>query len=100
MINQSTLVIKIDSESIKKRKLIENLNVKNYIFDISNLDESQQIKIKEKLTIFGSMVINNGYSFVIVSRYLKMLDYNVVPTVQEAHDIIELEEIERDLLKN
>ena len=29
-----------------------------------------------------------------------MIDFNIVPTVEEAYDIIELEEIERDLLKN
>jgi hypothetical protein len=29
-----------------------------------------------------------------------MIGFNIVPTQEEAYDIIELEEIERDLLKN
>ena len=44
---------------------------------------------------------NNNHSFVIVTSKLDIDDIPdemvVVPTLQEAHDIIEMEEIERDL---
>lgn len=44
---------------------------------------------------------NNKQSFVIVSNKIDLDDVPdeivVVPTIQEAHDIIEMEEMERDL---
>ena len=36
-------------------------------------------------------------SFVIVSDYIFDETLNIVPTLQEAFDVIELEEIEREL---
>ena len=75
-------------------------SLSNYIFDISTLDKKSQDLIKEKLITFGKLLIKNNCSFAIVSNYLNMIDFNIVPTVEEAYDIIELEEIERDLLKN
>ena len=40
----------------------------------------------------------NKKSLVIVSSDLSCDQVNVVPTLSEAYDVIELEEIERDLL--
>ena len=70
------------------------------IIDISNLK-----KVTNKdLSVFSDLIKvskKNKKSFVIV---LTDFDFNkanskinIVPTIQEAHDIIEMEEIERDL---
>ena len=100
MKTKKTQLIKITSDSFKENILGVDDSLSNYIFDISTLDKKSQDLIKEKLITFGKLLIKNNCSFVIVSNYLNMIDFNIVPTVEEAYDIIELEEIERDLLKN
>ena len=100
METKKTQLIKITSDSFKENILAVDDSLSNYIFDISTLDKKSQDLIKEKLITFGKLLIKNNYSFAIVSNYLNMIDFNIVPTVEEAYDIIELEEIERDLLKN
>ena len=77
-----------------------NFKVHNLVLDIS---EDQNVTLQNVMAFLG---LSNKHkkakkSFVIV---VKDFDFNevpdemnVVPTVQEAHDIIEMEEIERDL---
>ena len=77
-----------------------NIKDKNIILDIS---AQENIDVKEIL--FFSPVIKkqkkNKKSFVIVSDLIEMNDLVedifITPTVQEAKDVIEFEEIERDL---
>ena len=97
---KKTQLIKITSDSVKKNVLTINDSNSNYIFDINTLDNESQNLIKEKLIKFGKILIKNNCSFVIVSNHLNMIDFNIVPTLEEAYDLIELEEIERDLMKN
>jgi len=97
---KKTQLIKITSDSSKKNVLTINDSNSNYIFDITTLDNESQNLIKEKLIKFGKILIKNNCSFVIVSNHLNMIDFNIVPTLDEAYDLIELEEIERDLMKN
>ena len=100
MKTKKTQLIKITSDFVKENFLAVDDSHSNYIFDISTLDKKSQNLIKEKLITFGKLLIENNCSFVIVSNHLNMIDVNIVPTQVEAYDIIELEEIERDLLKN
>ena len=100
MKTKKTQLIKITSDFVKENFLAIDDSQSNYIFDISTLDKKSQNLIKEKLIKFGKILIKNNCSFVIVSNHLNMIDFNIVPTQEEAYDIIELEEIERDLLKN
>ena len=77
-----------------------DLKTSNLVLDISNY---RSLKPKD-LNIFLSyakILKTNNKSFVIV---IDNFDFtkastkiNIVPTLQEAYDIIELEEIERDL---
>ena len=100
MKTKKTKLIKITSDYVKEKiSYTEDSNM-NYIFDISTLEKKSQKLIKEKLINFGKLVIKNNCSFAIVSNHLNMIDFNVVPTLEEAYDLIELEEIEKDLLKN
>lgn len=78
----------------------ESYQNQNIIIDISNL---KGLKNKD-LTVFLDFIKmskKNKKSFVVV---ISDFDFNkatakinIVPTIQEAHDIIEMEEIERDL---
>lgn len=59
---------------------------------------------KEDLSLFLSVAKSkkeNGTSFVIISRSVNVDDFpdtfNIVPTIEEAEDIIEMEAIEREL---
>ena len=95
-----------------------NSNIK--IFDIKNKDEFllnfKSIKrnttyniiislnfndfdnIIERLFELSNLSTQNNKSFVIVNSIFHNENLCVAPTVKEAHDIIEIEEIERDLL--
>ena len=53
--------------------------------------------IKNNLVIFGKSIYENKGSFVIVCPHSFDEELNIVPTVQEAFDLIEMEEIERQL---
>ena len=95
-----------------------NSNIK--IFDIKNKDEFilnfKSIKrnttfniiitlnfndfdnITERLFELSNLSSQNNKSFVLVNSIFHNENICVAPTVREAHDIIEIEEIERDLL--
>ena len=95
-----------------------NSNIK--IFDIKNKDEFllnfKSIKrnttfniiitlnfndfdnITERLFELSNLSSQNNKSFVLVSSIFHNENICVALTVREAHDIIEIEEIERDLL--
>ena len=94
-------------DSQNKLKFVEEFN-KNYtnfqhvniIIDFSN---SNNNKLEEILLLYGESGNhkNNNKSFVVVCSNIDIEripdDLIVVPTLQEAIDVIEIEEIERDL---
>ncbi len=103
-ITEKATIIK-DFDSDLDKLLIELINQKNLenhniILDISNY---KTLKPKD-LNLFFSFAKShkkNKQSFVI---FIKDFDFNkasekinIVPTIQEAFDVIEMEEIERDL---
>ena len=53
--------------------------------------------IKDNLIKFGESIYKRKGSFVVVSQISFDDDLNIVPTMQEALDFIEMEEIERQL---
>ena len=82
--------------SISHKKL-EN---KHLIIQIS---QNLNINIKEISLLLSLSDIHksNGTSFVVVCSGIDIdalpEDFNIVPTLQEAEDVLEMEEIERDL---
>lgn len=80
-----------------EHKSFEKLNL---IIDIS-LHKDLKVKDINDFLLLSNLNKKNKKSFVIVAENIdfnKVSDkINVVPTVQEAHDIIEMDEIERDL---
>lgn len=72
----------------------------NLIIVLTALENIQETVISEFLQI-SNMHRDNKHSFVIVSNKVNLEkiseDLVVVPTQQEAFDIVEMEEMERDL---
>ena len=69
----------------------------NFIADFSTVDIDSLKSIKNNLTKFGVSVSKNKGTFVVVSNYSFDETLNIVPTLQEAQDFIEMEEIERQV---
>ncbi|RZP08225.1 MAG: hypothetical protein EVA39_04755 [Flavobacteriales bacterium] len=99
--SQNTLLFKINNRNNyinSSNEIKSNINIKNIIIDLNefNFDE-----IFDDLNNLFTESKNNNRSFVIIksdyrSEY-QSLKMNIVPSLKEAIDIIEIEEIERDL---
>ena len=99
--SKNTLLFKINNRNNyinSSNEIKSNINIKNIIIDLNefNFDE-----IFDDLNNLFTDSKNNNRSFVIIksdyrSEY-QSLKMNIVPSLQEAIDIIEIEEIERDL---
>ena len=99
--SQNTLLFKINNRNNyinSSNEIKSNINIKNIIIDLNefNFDE-----IFDDLNNLFTESKNNNRSFVIIkSDYrsdYQSIKMNIVPSLQEAIDIIEIEEIERDL---
>ena len=82
-------------EEIKKRELSEHL-----ILDLSTTKiTSKEI---ESFKEFSELKRENNSSFVVIALNIDIdsipEEINVVPTIQEAIDVLELDAIERDLM--
>jgi len=96
IINGHTLVF-----TLSRKNPLENITitdgVNNVIADFYAVDIDTLNTIKNNLTKFGASVSENKGTFVVVSNYSFDENLNIVPTLQEAQDFIEMEEIERQL---
>ena len=85
--------------SSELNQLLEKLLFNDFNFNIIiNLDNLNDISSLTKIYNLLDLLKKNKKSLVVVSSDLIDKQVNVVPTISEAYDIIELEEIERDLL--
>ena len=85
--------------SSELNQLIEKLLASDFNYNIIiNLDNLNDINLLIKIYNLLDLLKKNKKSLVVVSSDLIDKKVNVVPTLSEAYDIIELEEIERDLL--
>ena len=91
--NSSINILEFSKELIEKYPIFKNDNL---IIDFST---NFNIELDEIL-LFSQLAMdhkNNNKSLVIVCNGLDIDEIIVVPTLKEAEDVIELEEIERDL---
>lgn len=96
-IERDCLIVKL-SENTDDLSFIETLfndNSKHLILDLHDIIELNSNDLL-KFTTFGKNIVKNN-SFVIVSNLPPQEEYMVVPSIQEALDIIEMEDIERQL---
>ena len=87
------LVVNIENkyEDIKGDNIIINLfSVKE--INESGINDFLDLSKKHKATKKSFVIVTSKISYDVAPEEL-----SIVPTIQEAHDIIEMEEIERDL---
>ena len=96
LVNGNTLVFKVSEKGE-----IENLKIDgeivNFIADMTNVNVEVIKLIKNNLIKFGRSIYAKKGSFVVVSKISFEENLNIVPTMQEAFDFVEMEEIERQL---
>ena len=92
----STLVFKLGENNN-----FDNLNItseiKNFIADLSGVSSVVAESIKDKFSTFEDSISKLNGSFVIVCDFSFDDNLTIVPTLQEAYDYIEMEEMERQL---
>ena len=91
------LIVKL-SQNTDDLTFIETLfngNSKHLILDLQDIMELNSTDLL-KFTTFGKNIVKNN-SFVMISNLPPQEEYMVVPSIQEALDIIEMEDIERQL---
>ena len=96
MMNNNTLVFRL-SDKNDFSKLNINKEVKNFIADLSDITSDVYELLIDKFITFGKITYANKGSFVIVSKISFSDELNIVPSIQEAYDFIDMEEIERQL---
>ena len=96
LVNGNTLVFKV-SEQGEIGELNITGDVTNFIADMSGVTSEVIEIIKNNLITFGQSIDPKKGSFVVVSAHQFDENLNIVPTMQEAFDYIEMEEIERQL---
>ena len=98
LITQETLEIKDLRKRIKEE--YSNFSENNIIVNITSIETVTIEDILEFLDISNTHR-GNKHSFVIICNKIDIDDVPdelvIVPTLQEAYDIIEMEEMERDL---
>jgi len=96
IINGHTLIFTLSGNNPLENITITD-TISNFIADFSDVEIDTLNTIKNNLIKFGNAVSKNKGTFVVVSRYSFDEILNTVPTLQEAQDFIEIEEIERQL---
>ena len=96
LVNGNTLVFKV-SEKGEIGKLNITGDLTNFVADMSDVTAEVIKIIKNNLITFGQSIDSKKGSFVVVSTHQFDENLNIVPTMQEAFDYIEMEEIERQL---
>ena len=93
---ESTLVFKLrENNNFDDLKITSE--IKNFIADLSGVSLVVADSIKEKFITFDASISKMKGSFVIVCDFSFDDNLIIVPTLQEAYDYIEMEEIERQL---
>ena len=95
-IQQSTLVFKLSKDS-NFSDLNVTSDIKHFIADLNGVSVDIASSITNKFITFGKSISNMNGSFVIVCDFSFDDRLTIVPTLKEAYDYIEMEEMERQL---
>ena len=71
--------------------------IKHFIADLRGVTPDLAENIKNKFIIFANSISKMNGSFVIVCEFSFEEELTIVPTLQEAYDYIEMDEMERQL---
>ena len=95
-IQESTLVFKLSQENSFLDLRITS-EKKHFIADLRGVSIKIIERVTNKFITFGESISATKGSFVIVCEFSFDDTLIIVPTLQEAYDYIEMEEIERQL---
>jgi len=94
---EKTTIIEFVQGLEKKYNSIKNDNIIVDLFSLKDLS----VRDLQEFLLVSNQHKAQGHSFVIVTEKISYEDAHdditIVPTLQEAYDIVEMEEIERDL---
>ena len=71
--------------------------IKHFIADLRGVNPELAENIKNKFIIFANSISKMNGSFVIVCEFSFDEELTIVPTLLEAYDYIEMDEMERQL---
>ena len=95
-IQDKILVFKLgENDNFSDLDITSDIN--HFIADLSGISIDVIEGIKNKFITFGESISSLHGSFVIVSEFSFDNSLIIVPTLQEAYDYIEMEEIARQL---
>ena len=95
-ITESTLVFKLGVDN-NLSDLKITTEIKHFIADLRGVSVEVAENIKNKFITFADSVSAMNGSFVIVCEFSFEDDLTIVPTLQEAYDYIEMDEMARQL---
>tara|TARA_B000000475_G_C15593608_1_gene281691 strand:- start:101 stop:394 length:294 start_codon:yes stop_codon:yes gene_type:complete len=95
-IQQKTLVFKLGQNN-NITDIDFNSEIKYFIADLRGVSIEVAESVTNKFITFGKSISTINGSFVVVCEFSFNETLTIVPTLQEAYDYIEMEEIERQL---
>jgi hypothetical protein len=95
-LQETTLVFKLgEDNNLSDLKITSE--IKHFIADLRGVTPELAENIKNKFIIFANSISKMNGSFVIVCEFSFEEGLTIVPTLQEAYDYIEMDEMERQL---
>jgi hypothetical protein len=95
-LQETTLVFKLgEDNNLSDLKI--TAEIKHFIADLRGVTPKVAENIKDKFIIFANSISKMNGSFVIVCEFSFDEELTIVPTLQEAYDYIEMDEMERQL---
>jgi len=95
-LQETTLVFKLGVDNNLSDLKITN-QIKHFIADLRGVTPDLAENIKDKFIIFANSISKMNGSFIIVCEFSFDDELTIVPTLQEAYDYIEMDEMERQL---
>jgi hypothetical protein len=95
-LQETTLVFKLGEDNNFSDLKITS-EIKHFIADLRGLTPDLAENIKDKFIIFANSISKMNGSFVIVCEFSFDDELTIVPTLLEAYDYIEMDEMERQL---
>ena len=95
-LQETTLVFKLgEDNNLSDLKITSQ--IKHFIADLRGVTPDLAENIKNKFIIFANSISKMNGSFVIVCEFSFEEELTIVPTLQEAYDYIEMDDMERQL---
>jgi hypothetical protein len=95
-LQERTLVFKLGEDNDLSDLKITS-EIKHFIADLRGVTPELAKDIKNKFITFANSISKMNGSFVIVCEFSFEEELTIVPTLQEAYDYIEMDEMERQL---